>query len=155
MRGSGIKIELADADSSEARACIDAYYRELQERFEAGFDPGMTVSANPEELTPPAGYFFLAWLDDVAVGCIALKVKADSGEIKRMWVAQNARGRGIAQQLLNAIEAVARQIGIKKLQLDTNRSLTEAKTLYLRNGYVEIPAYNDNPYADHWFEKRL
>ena len=155
MHEPQLKIQLADAASPEALACIDSYYRELQERFESGFDPGMTVSANPEELIPPAGYFFLAWLDERPVGCVALKVKADTGEIKRMWVANSARGRGIAQRLLDSVEALAREVGIKKLRLDTNRSLIEARRLYLRNGYSEIPAYNDNPYADHWFEKPL
>jgi hypothetical protein len=41
------------------------------------------------------------------------------------------------------------------VQLDTNRTLVEARALYQRNGYREVPAYNDNPYADHWFAKRL
>jgi GNAT superfamily N-acetyltransferase len=76
------------------------------------------------------------------------------GEIKRMWVAPDARGLGIAQRLLDAIEAQAVSMGLDTLQLDTNRALTEAHALYTRNGYREIPRYNDNPYADHWFEKR-
>lgn len=45
--------------------------------------------------------------------------------------------------------------GLTTLRLDTNRSLTEARALYARNGYREILRYNDNPYADHWFEKRM
>ena len=61
---------------------------------------------------------------------------------------------GIAQRLLDALERHAVGMGLTTLQLDTNRSLKEARALYVRNGYREIARYNDNPYADHWFEKR-
>ena len=77
------------------------------------------------------------------------------GEIKRMWVAPSARGLGLAHRILQATEELARQAGLQKIQLDTNRSLGEARLLYLKNGYTEIPAYNDNPYAHYWFEKSL
>lgn len=98
----------------------------------------------------------LAKLDGDAVGCGALKrIAPGVGEIKRMWVAPSARGLGIAQRLLDALERNAVDFGLATLRLDTNRSLTEARALYERNGYAEIAAYNDNPYADRWFEKRL
>jgi DNA-binding MarR family transcriptional regulator/GNAT superfamily N-acetyltransferase len=155
MRASAVEIEPADPASADARACIEAYFRELQERFESGFDPARTVSANPEELVPPAGLFLIARLDGRPVGCGGLKASGRKvGEIKRMWVAPDARGLGIAQRLLDAIEEQAVRMGLHTLQLDTNRALKEAHALYTRNGYVEIPRYNDNPYADHWFEKR-
>lgn len=155
MRASAVTIEVDDPASADARLCIDAYFRELKERFEAGFDPARTTSANPEELVPPAGLFLVARLDGRAVGCGALKVRGRKlGEIKRMWVAPDARGLGIAQRLLDALETNAAQMGLDTLQLDTNRALKEAHALYARNGYREIPRYNDNPYAHHWFEKR-
>jgi DNA-binding MarR family transcriptional regulator/GNAT superfamily N-acetyltransferase len=155
MRASAVTIEAADPASAEARACFEAYFRELEERFETGFDPARTVSANPEELVPPAGLFLIAQLDGRPLGCGALKVTGRKvGEIKRMWVAPDARGLGIAQRLLDALEKHAVQMDLDTLQLDTNRALKEARALYTRNGYREIPRYNDNPYADHWFEKR-
>ncbi|HEX7804196.1 MAG TPA: helix-turn-helix domain-containing GNAT family N-acetyltransferase [Pseudoxanthomonas sp.] len=155
MRASAVAIEPADPANAEARLCLEAYFRELQERFETGFDPARTVSANPEELVPPAGLFLIARLDGRPVGCGGLKVTGRKrGEIKRMWVAPDARGLGIAQRLLDAIEEHAVRMGLNTLQLDTNRALKEARALYTRNGYREIPRYNDNPYADHWFEKR-
>lgn len=104
---------------------------------------------------PPAGLFLVARLDGDPVGCGALKVTgSDIGEIKRMWIAPSARGLGIAQCLLETLENHAVALGVDTLQLDTNRALTEARALYARNGYREIPPYNDNPYAHHWFEKR-
>ncbi len=155
MRASAVAIEPADPAGADARMCIEAYFHELQERFETGFDPARTVSANPEELVPPAGQFLIARLDGRPVGCGGLKVKGRKlGEIKRMWVAPDARGLGIAQRLLAAIEEQAVRMGLHTLQLDTNRALKEARALYTRNGYREIPRYNDNPYAHHWFEKR-
>src|SRR5690606_952512 len=122
--------------------------------FESGFDPARGPTAEPGELVPPAGLFLLARLDGAAVGCGALKFDGrGGGEIKRMWVAPSARGLGIAQRLVEALEHHAASSGVHTLRLDTNRALTEARTLYLRNGYRQIPAYNDNPYAHHWFEK--
>lgn len=156
MRAAAVVIEPADPLAEDARACIDAYLRELAERFESGFDPARGPSADPEELVPPSGILLLARLEGEALACGALKrLDADMGEIKRMWVSPSARGLGIAQRLLHALEAQARGMGLRTLRLDTNRSLTEARALYARNGYREIPRYNDNPYADHWFEKRL
>lgn len=156
LRAGMVEIAPADPAGAEARACIAAYLAELGRRFEGGFDPTRGPSAEPRELVPPAGLFLLARLDGEPVGCAALKVTApDTGEIKRMWVAPDARGLGIAQRLLDALEAHARGIPLRVLQLDTNRALAEARALYLRNGYREVPPYNDNPYADHWFEKRL
>jgi DNA-binding MarR family transcriptional regulator len=155
MRAAAVEIAPADPAGDEARACIDAYLRELDERFESGFDASRSPSADPAELAPPAGAFLLARLDEAAVGCGALKVIGRGvGEIKRMWVAPSARGLGVAQRLLDALEAQAVTMGLRALRLDTNRSLAEARALYLRNGYREIAAYNDNPYADFWFEKR-
>lgn len=155
LRASAVTIEPADPFGDEARACIQAYFEELQSRFDEGFDPALTVSANPEELVPPSGLLLIARLDGAAVGCGALKINGDGiGEIKRMWVAPSARGLGVAQRLLQSLEAHAVAAGVDVLRLDTNRSLTEARRLYLRNGYAEIPPYNANPYAHHWFEKR-
>lgn len=155
MRASAVVIEPADPGGAEARACIDAYVVELAERFETGFDPANSVSAAPDELMPPAGQFFVARLEGEAVGCGGLKVTGrESGEIKRMWVAPSARGLGIARRLLETLETHAADMGLDVLRLDTNRALNEARALYARYGYAEIAPYNDNPYADYWFEKR-
>jgi ribosomal protein S18 acetylase RimI-like enzyme len=72
-----------------------------------------------------------------------------------MWVDPAARGMGVARRLLDATEAAAREAGAPALRLDTNRALVEAIALYRSSGFVEVPAFNDEPYAHHWFEKRL
>jgi ribosomal protein S18 acetylase RimI-like enzyme len=72
-----------------------------------------------------------------------------------MWVSPAARGLGVGRRLLAEVEAQARDRGATSVRLDTNAALVEAVALYRSSGYVEVPAFNDEPYADHWFEKPL
>jgi ribosomal protein S18 acetylase RimI-like enzyme len=76
------------------------------------------------------------------------------GSIKRMWVSPELRGTGLGRRLLLGLEEEASRLGVGLLRLETNKTLEEAQALYRRNGYREVPAFNDDPYADHWFEKR-
>lgn len=156
LRASAVVIAPTDPAGDKVRDCIARYLRELDERFESGFDPARSPSADPDEFNLPHGVMLLARLDGDAVACGGIKTIAKGiGEIKRMWVAPSARGLGIAQRLLDALERQGDALGLRRIRLDTNQTLTEARALYLRNGYREIAAYNDNPYADHWFEKTL
>lgn len=149
-------IEETDATSEPARACLRAYYRELDQRFASGFD--VTLSRDPDaaDMVRPRGTFLLAWSDGLPVGCVGLK--GDGGalaEVKRLWVAPAARGLGLARRLMAAVEDIARQLGIGVLRLDTNSALSEAVALYRTSGWREIPRFNDDPYPDVFFEKRL
>lgn len=140
------------ADSPEARACIAAYFAELDRRFEGGFDPGTKGYTDPKD----AGAFYLARRDGKPIACGALKrVDAATAEIKRMWVSPDSRGQGVAKALLAALEAEAARLGAKRIVLDTNKALGEAHALYRKAGYREIARFNDNPYAHLWFEKAL
>lgn len=153
---SAIEIAAVDPDEPSARQAIAHYYAVLAERFETGFDAGATRPAPADALRPPAGLFLLATLKGTVVGCVGVKLHPDGvGEIKRLWVAPETRGMGLGRRLLTTIEDAARAAGSKVARLDTNRSLTEAIELYRSSGYVEIPAFNDEPYAHHWFEKPL
>jgi DNA-binding MarR family transcriptional regulator/GNAT superfamily N-acetyltransferase len=154
MRASAVRIAAEPADSADAHWCVDQYFRELGRRFDTGFDPARSISADAHELTPPAGVFLIARLGGRPIGCGALKAKERRiGDVKRMWVAAEARGLGIGRRLLAALEAEARQRGLETLRLETNRSLIEAQALYRRAGYREVAPFNDEPYAHHWFEK--
>lgn len=153
---SAVKITPETPSSADARFCLSEYFRELDGRFDDGFDVTKSISANLEELVPPTGLFLLARLRGRAVGCGALKLKGrDIGEIKRMWVSRETRGLGIGYRLLETLESYARQFGVKLLRLETNRNLKEAQSLYRSAGYNEVAAFNDEPYAHHWFERRL
>jgi len=151
-----VTIALADPTSQDARWCIEHYFTELGERFAMGFDPTLSISAQEHELLPPAGLLLVARLRGEPVGCGAVKFHENLiGEIKRMWVAPQARGLGLGRRLLEALEHEARKAGMTVLHLETNHILTEAIELYRHAGYQEVEAFNDEPYAHHWFEKRL
>jgi DNA-binding MarR family transcriptional regulator/GNAT superfamily N-acetyltransferase len=156
IRAASVKVAAEAPDSADARRCLDAYFLELKARFEGGFDAASDDSARVEDMTPPSGLFVIARLDGEAVGCGGFKlVDKATGEIKRVWTAPSARGMGVARRMLRTLEAAAREAGLKTLRLDTNRALTEAHALYRSEDYREIARFNDNPYADHWFGKRL
>ncbi|MGB3900919.1 MAG: bifunctional helix-turn-helix transcriptional regulator/GNAT family N-acetyltransferase [Mesorhizobium sp.] len=151
-----IEIAVVPPQEPDARWCLDRYFEELAQRFESGFDLALGKSPSDAEMTPPAGFFLVARSAGAPVGCAALvRLSAQAMEIKRMWTAPAARGRGVARRMLGELERLAREAGCRKIFLDTNRSLTEAQTLYRRQGFVETVRYNDNPYADFWFEKDL
>lgn len=156
LTAGAVQFDVVDPVDRDAAACLRAYIEELEQRIGARFDPTRGPTAEPHELVPPHGVFLLARLEGTPVGCGALKIRGDGGaEIKRMWISPTVRGLGIATRLLEGLEAQARQSGVARIVLDTSRFHTEALALYRKRGYVEIPPYNDNPYADHWFEKAL
>ncbi len=156
LSAGALVVALEPADSADALWCLEHYFAELARRFEEGFDPGKGAAAGAAAMNPPHGWFFVARLDGRPVGCGGLtRLAAREGEIKRVWTAPDARGLGVARRIVAAIEATAREAGMTILRLDTNRALKEAHALYRKLGFVETVRYNDNPYADHWFEKRL
>lgn len=151
-----VSIEVADPAGADAQHCIGRYFAELDRRFDAGFDPELSISADAEELTEPAGLLLVARLRDEPIGCGALKFHGgEPAEIKRMWVGPDARGLGLGRRLLGELERQAAARGVTAVRLETNRSLTEAIGLYRSAGYREVPAFNDEPFAHHWFEKSL
>lgn len=155
LTASAVTITTEDPAGSMAQECLSQYYRELARRFENGFDPASSASISPKELKPPRGEFVLATLHGKAVGCGAIRFHLDFAEVKRMWVSPSARGLGIGRRMLLQLEDLARQRNFDVVRLDTNRVLVEAKSLYENTGYREIPRYNDNQYANHWYEKKL
>lgn len=156
VRDLVVEVDLEAPTTTDGRWCLDQYFRELAERFDTGFDPARSNPARDEEITPPAGFFVVARIGGRPVGCGALKRKNQTtGEIKRMWTAPSARGRGVARKVLETLEVMARDLGLTTLHLETNRTLAEAQGLYRRSGYQEVAAFNDEPYAHHWFEKKL
>ncbi len=154
LQASAVRIAAEAPGSGDARWCFEQYFADLAARFETGFDPAKSISADDRELTPPAGVLVIARLDGRPIGCGALKVKERGiGEIKRMWVAPGTRGLGVGRRILEELEARARDFGLATLRLETNESLAEAQALYRSCGYVEVAPFNDEPYAHHWFEK--
>jgi len=156
LTASAVQVRVTDPADPAARSCMAAYFAELSERFAAGFDPARSISADDAELTPPAGLLLLATLRGEAVGIGALKLHADGpAEIKRMWVSRTVRGLGLGRRLLTELEDNAAERGAHVARLETNGALDEAIALYRSAGYREVAAFNNEPYANHWFEKKL
>jgi GNAT superfamily N-acetyltransferase len=151
-----IDLQHSDISHPDAVLCLDGYFSEIDRRFTTGFDRSRGGAAGDAAYAPPTGDFLVARMDGKAVGCGGVAFR-DGGfaEIKRMWVSEGTRGHGVGYQILVGLEQVARNAGFKRVRLDSNRALTEAHALYARCGYIEIERYNDNPYADLWFEKAL
>jgi DNA-binding MarR family transcriptional regulator len=151
-----VTIEPLDPEHPHARHCLREYAAELDRRFSRGFDPALSISADAAELRPPAGLLLVARLQAEPVGCGALKFHERAPtELKRMWVAGSARGLGLGRRLLAELEAHAARGPSRVVRLETNETLAEAIALYRSAGYTEVEPFNDEPYAHHWFEKRL
>jgi GNAT superfamily N-acetyltransferase len=156
LRATLVGIAVEHPRHPDVAYCFDRYANELDARFPGGFDAGKSISADPEELTPPAGYCVVARLRGRPIGCGALKLHgAEPAELKRMWVDPDSRGLGVGRRLLESLEALARENGARVLHLETNSALEEAIELYRRAGFVEVAPFNDEPHAHHWFEKTL
>ncbi len=151
-----VEVDVVDPADRDAQHCLIEYFSELNRRFDAGFDPALSIPAELDELRPPAGVFLIATLRAEPIGCGALKFHGDAPtELKRMWVAPSARGLGIGRRLLTELERCAAASGSDVVRLETNATLSEAIGLYRSAGYREVDAFNDEPYAHHWFEKQL
>jgi DNA-binding MarR family transcriptional regulator/GNAT superfamily N-acetyltransferase len=156
LTASMVCLEELDPEHPDAAHCLRSYTAELGELFDGGFDPANSLLPDPGELRAPRGLFLVARLHGELVGCGGLKLPAGApAEIKRLWVSPGARGLGLARRLLSELEARAARHGRDRVRLDTNKALTAATRLYRDSGYTEVPAFNDEPYAHHWFEKRL
>lgn len=152
------RIALAEMDprSDEARYCLREYYAELGRRFKQGFDVSLSRDPDAKDMRRPRGSFIVAISDTLPIGCVGLKgTDHFYAEIKRLWVAPSARGLGLGKRLMDGAEDAARALGIALLRLDTNSALPEAGQLYRTTGWREIPRFNDDPYPDLFFEKRL
>jgi DNA-binding MarR family transcriptional regulator/GNAT superfamily N-acetyltransferase len=150
-------VEITDGDPGDSltRLAIATYLEELSSRMPTGYDPARARPLHDRDLVPPAGVFLVAGLSGEVVGCGGLRLHGKVAEIKRMWVAPRARGLGIGRRLLAELESRALAAGANVAQLDTSASLSEAVALYRGSGYCEVAPFNDEPYADYWFEKAL
>lgn len=152
-----VRIEVTDPRSPDARYCVRSYFEDLAQRFEGGFDPAKSISASDEDMTPPNGLLLVATRRGTAIGCGALKLHPETAiaELKRMWTSPAVRGLGLGRRILDRLVEEAAAHGMRTVRLETNGSLTEARHLYETAGFVEVEAFNDEPYAHHWFQRSL
>ena len=150
------QIRPTDPDDPAALYCLREYFAVLAARI-----PDLPLSLFPlpdpdmHKYRPPQGAFLIAWTGSQPLGCVSLRPLAPRlGEVKRLWVAPQARGQGLARHLMLQIEQTARSLGYADLNLDTNERLPEAITLYHNTHWTPTAAYSGPP-STHWFTKRL
>ncbi|MGX1884621.1 GNAT family N-acetyltransferase [Streptomyces sp. NPDC055287] len=148
-------------DTRESTALRRDYYDEVASRYwgrpatAREIDEGLTDDG-VERLVRPTGEFVVGRYDGTAAACAGLRVvDPDTAELTRVYVRPAFRGTGGGGLLLAEAEAAARDLGVKRVRLDTRNDLVEARALYARHGYTEVPAFNQGPYAEHWFAKPL
>lgn len=158
---SGMSVEVefrpGRVDDGDGARLAQAMRDEIAALYEGlELDGPDMPKAGPEELSPPGGAFLVGLLDGRAVCCGGVKRLPDGAcEIKRMYVAPEARGRGVARALLHALEDEARRLGYAVARLDTGPQQPHARRLYESEGYAEIANFNGNPVATYFAEKRL
>jgi DNA-binding MarR family transcriptional regulator/GNAT superfamily N-acetyltransferase len=157
VTASLVEIRPVDPESPDAQRCLRAYVAELNRRApDRGFDPRRGATAEPHEVRPPNGAFVVVYLRGEAVGCGAVKHHPGAvTDIKRMWLAESARGLGLGRRLLEHLEGLAREHGSAEAHMETSDVLPEAIALYRSAGYAEVAPFNDEPFADRWFAKPL
>jgi DNA-binding MarR family transcriptional regulator/GNAT superfamily N-acetyltransferase len=156
LTAASVRISAVDPEHRDARSCLEQYTAELNRRSSRHFDPTVGATALPDELRPPAGHFFVAYLHGEPIGCGAVKHHAEApAEIKRMWLAARVRGLGLGRRLLQTLEDCAREGGARIARIETNSDLSEALSLYASADWVEVEPFNDEPFANHWLEKLL
>jgi GNAT superfamily N-acetyltransferase len=154
-------VEVVSPHDEAALGVLRAYWREVASRYYGrpvtNADVEQYMLDDPsDELTPPTGLFLLVRVEGVPVGCAGLELLPGGvGEVKRVYVAHRARGRGLGRVLMGELERQARAHGVRLLRLDTREDLVEARGLYAAVGYREVAAFNAGPFAEVWFAKSL
>jgi GNAT superfamily N-acetyltransferase len=143
------------ADSPASIAIQEAFFADIASRY-PGWSPAASQSVDHSELAPPAGAWIVAYVDDHAVGCGGLQaLDRDTAEIRRIFLAESARGHGTGRALLAELERRARELGYRRLRLTTGEHQAEALGLFRSAGYAEVPRFTDGEFTTHWMEKAL
>jgi GNAT superfamily N-acetyltransferase len=137
-----IEIRREELTCRVVQQLISALNAELEERYpEEGAN---FFRLHAEEVADGRGAFLVAYCDGRPIGCGAVRRNEPGiAEIKRMYVAPEARGRGFGRRVLDELEAVARQLGVRRLVLETGPRQPEALALYRNAGYVDIPLFGE------------
>lgn len=152
---SSLRFERSDPEQPPASELLAEMRVELNDVYES-FNRLDNPSLVPDELRDPDGAYLVGFEGAEVVAGGGLR-RLDDGvaEIKRMFVRPAARSRGVARALLDALEQTAKELGYQKVRLDTGPKQVHGLALYRSAGYVDVPPYNDNPFACFWGEKVL
>ncbi|HKY21503.1 MAG TPA: GNAT family N-acetyltransferase [Vicinamibacterales bacterium] len=137
-----IDIRKEALESAVPQALIGELNAELTERYS---EPGVNYfRLDPEEVAPGRGAFLVAYAAEQPVGCGAVRlIDSSTAEIKRMYVRPAQRGQGIARQVLEALEAEARLLGVARIRLETGTRQPEAIALYSKAGFSPTAPFGE------------
>lgn len=152
-------------DSAEAQALLRDYLLDVSDRYHLlhlgrrstaeEIETGLAEYSS-DDLAPPTGIFLLGRYGEDAAGCAGLRERDEhTVELTRVFVQHEFRGTGGGTQLLAAVDRAARDLCADRIVLDTRLDLIEARTLYLKNGYHEVPAYKIEKYAEVFYARTL
>ena len=135
------------ADLDDVRALFEEYAASLP--FDLGFQAfARELAELPGAYAPPRGALLIARHDGAAVGCVALRpLGPETCEFKRLYVRPGARGSGAGRRLTERALDEARQMGYRRIRLDTLPGMEPAQALYLTLGFRDVPPYTPNPIA--------
>jgi predicted nicotinamide N-methyase/predicted GNAT family acetyltransferase len=151
-----VRITRCDPEAPAAAELMAAYTRELDGIYAAQGGLAAGIAFHAEEFRPPGGSFLVAWDGERAVACAGLRdLGGHVAEVKRVYVAPAARGRGVARALMEELERAATGLGHGVLRLDTGPRQPGSRELFEAAGYAPIGDYNGNRLAAFWFEKPL
>ena len=155
LRPNQIRLAEEPYDGPGAQTLVPAYVDEIRSMY-PGWTPDVPPRLTPQDVEPPKGRWLVAYRNGQPIGCAALKrLDERTAEIKRVYVAPDARGAGVARALLARLEEIAQTVGYDRLRLDTGAEQPASVALFTSVGYEQIPDYNGNPVGAYWFEKRL
>ena len=154
-RGAHVTVVVERADAEVSLGLQEAFFADIASRY-PGWAPASSQSVQPTDLAPPNGVWLVAYLDRRAVACGGLqRLDAEKAEIRRLFIDESARGRGIGRRLLAELESHARRLGYKRVRLTTGDGQAEALGLFPTAEYPEIPPFTDGVFTRHWMEKSL
>ena len=153
--GRDVAVAVERADANVSLALQQTFFVEIASRY-PGWAPASSQSVEPSDLAPPNGVWLVAYLQQRAIGCGGLqRLDVDTAEIRRLFLHESARGRGIGHMLLSELESHARRLGYKRVRLTTGDRQPEALHMFQAAGYLEIPPFTDGVFTRYWMEKTL
>lgn len=148
-----VTVRIGDPRSAGGTALLTA----SRDYMEARYPPEHMFALSIDELCVPSVTFFIATVDEMPLGCAALKAQDGYGEVKSMFVSDAARGAGVGAALMDALIAQARALALPALKLETGDDLDPAHRLYQRHGFAFCGPFGDYGEGPHslFMEKRL
>lgn len=152
---TGVQVRVERANAEVSLLLQNAFFADIAARY-PGWKAASSQPVEPSDLAPPAGIWLIAYRGERAIGCGGLqRLDAQIGEVRRIFLDETERGRGIGRRLLVELEDHARRLGYRRVRLTTGDGQPEALRMFQSAGYEEIPPFTDGVFTRYWMEKAL